>query len=207
MANWCRTVLRVLGPEPDVARFAALVVQDEDNEEGSLTQLVEICEMERSPGRAKCEVLTKWRPPLDALTAVSRQFSALRFQADWQEPSDHLVGCAVIADGDANVMELDDLVRRAKNTLREAYRQAYGDGWDSNTRLADHAYEAETQLEWEILGQSSRLFCGEEWEEQGEHEDNGRRDVRELARLAVRDAFDATKRDSESQHCWWKEGF
>lgn len=162
MANWCRTVLRVLGPEPDIARFAALVAQDEDDgdeEEGSLIQLAEICEMERSPGRAKFEVLTKWRPPLEALAALSREFPALRFQADWQEPGCGLVGCAVVADGTVDVCELDDLLWDAENRLRESYRRRHVAGWEEN-EVTD-IDTVEWEFEWGVLQEVARQFFGE----------------------------------------------
>lgn len=189
MANWCRTVLRVLGPELDIARFAACVAQDEEDgyEGGTLTQLAEICEIERGQGRAKFEVLTKWRPPLAPLVELSREYPTITFQVDWQQPGDELVGCAVIVDGAADIRELDDRVRDAKNRLREYYRLLHGDGCEGDDGI--DIDDAEVELEYEILQESARRFFGEHPEGQGERRGERRSEVCELARIVVQEAL------------------
>ena len=118
MANWCRSIVRVLGPEPDVARLVAHVEQEDEDQDGSLAQIADCYVMQRASGRAKYEVMTKYRPPLDCLAEASRQFPTLTLQVEWDQPGDEQLGCAVIADGNRNVLELDDLgaVCQGQNT-------------------------------------------------------------------------------------------
>ena len=197
MANWCGTILRVFGPEPDVAGFVAYVEQEDEERAGSLTQMAECCLEQRSSGRANYEVLTRWRPPLDQLTEASSQFPAVTLHLEWDQPGDELLGCAVIKDGNRNVLELDDLVRNARETLRVVFRQQFLNEWD------DIADEADLVLGREILREASRLHCGDPGDAQAEREDRWR-DVRAFARQVVRDFFGAVK---QGPHCWQKDGF
>lgn len=182
MANGCRSIARVLGPEPDVARFVAHVEQEDEDQDGSLTQIADCYVMQRASGRAKYEVMTKYRPPLDYLAEISRQFPTLTLNIEWDQPGDELLGCAVLVNGNRNVLELDDLVRCARDRVREVFRQQFQDEWEDDTGC-----EADLVVGWEILREASRLHCGGQGDEQEEREDNLWTDVREFARREVRE--------------------
>ena len=202
MANWCRSIVRVLGPEPDVARLVANIEQEDEDQEGSLTQIADCFLMQRATGRAEYEVVTKYRPAIDHLAQISRQFPVLTLQVEWDQPGDGLLGCAVIVGGNKNVLELDDFVRCARNKLREVYRERFRDEWE------DHAgCEADRVLGWEILREASRLHYGDQRDEQEERADYGWPELKEFARHEVRDAFDAAKRKSEGLGLWQEQGF
>ena len=94
------------------------------------------------------------------------------------------------------VLELDDLVRRARSRLWEVFRQRFRDEWED-----DAGCEADLVLGWEILREASRLHCGDPGDEEVRQE-NDWPEVREFARHVVRDAFDAAKRGR-----WQEEGF
>ena len=59
MANWCRSIVRVIGLESDVARLVAYIARDEDEQDGSLAQIADCSLQQRDKGRAKYKVLTK----------------------------------------------------------------------------------------------------------------------------------------------------
>jgi len=196
MANWCRSILRVIGAESDVARFVAFIARDDDNQDGSLTQIADCSLQQRDSGRAKYEVLTKWTPPLDPLTEVSRQFPELTLHLEWDQPGDGLLGCATIVNGTRNVLELDDLVRLARYLLREVFPQRYRDEWED-----EDGCEADLELGWEILREAVRLHCGVH--EHEDEEDDGWTEVREFGRHLVRDWIGA----KEEAVNWSEEGF
>jgi hypothetical protein len=163
-------------------------------EEGEAQEeIAECCLQQRAPECAKYEVVTKWTPPLDRLAEISRQFPDLTLQVEWDQPGDGLLGCAVIMDGDRNVLELDDLVRWARTKRREVYPQHFYDGDDD---------EADLELGWEILREACRLHFGVQ---RDEHEEPAvLTDVRQFARHAVREWIGATQEDSVN---WSQEGF
>jgi hypothetical protein len=179
MANGCRSIVRVLGPEPDVVRFAAYVArqeddqeedqdeedeQDEDDKHESLLHIAEFCDLERTSGSAKYEVLTHWSPPLDALTDTSRQFPTLTLEVEWEEPGMDLLGCAVISDGNRSVLTLDHLLEYAKERFREVHRERFQDEWEDEG-------DADVALSWEILREATRRYFGGQQDEQEEGDD------------------------------------
>ncbi len=112
MASWCRSVVQVLGLETDVAQFVGFLGpndydRDEDDPDGPLTEIAEVGLLQRALGRVEYELVTKWQPPLAELTDLSRQFPRLTLQVNWEQHGDALFGCAIIADGNKNVLELD----------------------------------------------------------------------------------------------------
>ena len=192
VANWCRSIVRVLGTESDVARFVAHIDEEGEAQE----DIAECCLEQRIPGRAEYELITKWTPPLDRLAEISRQFPTLTLQVEWDQPGDGLLGCAVIMDGNRNVLELDDLVRRARTRIREVYPQHFHDGDDDG---------ADLELSWELLREASRLHCGVQRDEQDDANESAVvTDVRQFARHAVREWIGATQEDSVN---WSQEGF
>lgn len=186
MGLMCRNIVEVLGPESDVARFVAYVEQEDDEQEGSLTYIAECGLLRRAPGRARYELVTKWTPPLDLLAKISRQFPLLTLQVEWEQPADELFGCAVIVDGNRNAIELNDLVRNARNGLREVFQQRFQDDWDDQSGC-----EAELVLGWDILKEASRLHCGVHLDEHDGEEDDGWTEVRQFARDVVREWSEA----------------
>jgi hypothetical protein len=182
MANWCRTVVRVLGPEPDVVGFVAFVEHEDEGKDGTLTALAECSLDRRAPGRAKYELISKWRPPLDALTQASERFPSLALQVEWEEPAGGVLGCAVIANGNKTVLDLDDLLAHAKEKFRDIYQDRLRYEWNDNDDHADVA------LSWEILREATRRFFSVEQRE--EEADDVWAAAKALARQVVQESDD-----------------
>jgi hypothetical protein len=183
MANWCRSIVTVLGSEPEVARFVDYLGPDENEDEGVPLTLIADCYLrQRTPGRAEYELLSKWSPPLDPLTEVSRQFPSLTLQVEWEQPGDDMLGCAVISDGHRNVLTLDHLLEYAKERFREVYQERFRDEWE------DDEGEADVAMSWEILREATRRFFAEQQDEQKEEADGLWAVARGFARQVVEES-------------------
>ena len=114
---------------------------------------------------------------------------------EWDQPGDGLLGCATIADGTRNVLELHDLCG-----LPDIY---YGRSIDNVFKASGRMTlcEADLELGWEILREAARLHCGVN-EHEGE-EDDGWTEVREFGRHFVRDWIGASVETID----WAVEGF
>ena len=181
MANWCRSIVRVLGPEADVARFVDYLGPDENEDESvPLKQIADCCLVERVSRRVEYEVITKYRPPLDPLTEVSRQFPSLTLQVEWEQPGDDMLGCAVISNGNRNVLTLDHLLEYAKERFREVYQERFQDDWDES--------HADVAMSWEILREATRRYFAEQQDEQKEEADGLWAVARGFARQVVQES-------------------
>lgn len=199
MANWCRNIVRVLGPAPEVDRFVSYIEQEDEEKEGSLTYIADWCLESRDACRAEYEVLSKWRPPLAILSEASRHFSELTLQVEWEQPADGLLGCAVLSNGNMQVLELDTLLEFTKEVLRAAYQRYVQDEWEAG--------HAEVVISLEMLRESSRLFFGNQRDEQDEEVDTDEDALREYARQVVRAVFNERKLKAELSRNWNEEGF
>jgi hypothetical protein len=136
--------------------------------------------------------MTKSRPPLDDLAQISRQFPTLKLQVEWDQPGDERIGCATIENGTRDVLELDDLLRDAKDKLQEVCPERLRDA------LEDDQGDAEVALRWEMWREACRLYFGGQQDEQKEENEEGVWAVaRDLARQMVRELFAGGYRDSD----------
>jgi hypothetical protein len=152
-------VVEVTGPESDVARFVEFAVRREE-EDTHFTEQFETGLLHRERGRARVEVISRWKPPLEVFADVSRKIPMLTFGVKWEEPGCELFGCASIASGDGSVIELDDVVRLARDRLRERFREQYGDNWEQRDGLEDAVSELDFEIGQQMVSEASRLLCG-----------------------------------------------
>jgi hypothetical protein len=153
-------MVEAVGPEADVARFVEFAVRGEEEEDTCFTEQFETGLLHRERGRAKVEVMSRWEPPLEVFANVSEQFPMLTFGIEWEEPGTGLIGCANFASGNGKVFELDNVVRLARDTLRERFRERHGDDWEQNDGLEEAVSELHSEITQQIVTEASRLLRG-----------------------------------------------
>lgn len=174
MPNWCRNIVEAVGPDRDVARFVGFAVRRKEEQDTRFTEQFETGLLHQERGRAKVEVMSRWEPPLAVFAEVSEQYPMLTFRIEWEEPGSGLIGCASIASGNGKVIELDDVVRLARDTLRERFREQHGDDWEQKDGLEEVVSELDYEITQQTVTEASRLLRGGNLQERQRLDDRHR---------------------------------
>lgn len=123
---------------------------------------------------------------LETLADVSRQFPALRFAVEWEEPLNQTYGCACIENGDGEVVHLDQIVRIV-----------FGNDDDD-----DAAEDRAMLLFWEVMRETSSHLFGGDWKDEGGPWGGASRDLEDTARqLAMENVAERHDLAEEIRRC------